>query len=141
MENYEYIRSFKRESDNDVDIDSDFPYDISSILHDYEENIVNCPRFLLPCAPETFQKTVTACEHIAEEFDGKLKATIDYSFFSATIELWCCYVEFCRGEFMSILHDISLNALSIQFTPLSSGDLHIEIRMPYFASAQVLDDE
>ena len=71
-----------------------------------------------------------------KEFSGRLKAKIDYSFFTATIEIWCCYVEFQRGEFMSILREISNHAISVRFTLLTSGDLHIEIVMPYFASMQ-----
>ena len=108
---------------------------IKGFLLSYERELRDNPRFLLPHAPAFFEKTVAACERIAKEFSGRLKAKIDYSFFT-TIEVWCCYVEFQREEFMSILREISNHAISVRFTPLTSGDLHIEIVMPYFASMQ-----
>ena len=40
---------------------------------------------------------------------------------------------------MSILHEISQYAMLIRFEPLTSGDLHIEILMPYFVSASSSD--
>ena len=45
-------------------------------------------------------------------------------------------IEFMRGEFMGTLQQISHHALSVCFTPHTSGDLHVEIRMPYFVAAQ-----
>ena len=113
---------------------------IENLLNLYESRLKDRPHFLLPYAPTIFEKTVVACERVAKEFSGKLKAKIDYSHFTATIELWCCYVEFVCGEFMSILHEISRHAISVRFTPLTSGDLHIEILIPYFASAQDLEE-
>ena len=89
---------------------------------------------MLPFAHALFEKNVEDCELIAKEFAGRIKATINYSCFTADIELWCCYVEFRYDEFMSILHKISHYTLLIQFTPLTSGELYIKIQMPYFIS-------
>ena len=136
MENFEYSKVFPSENEGANDLDPNETDIIKDFLHSYERELRDNPRFLLPYAPAIFEKTVAACERIAKEFSGRLKAKIDYSFFSATIEIWCCYVEFQRGEFMSILQEISNHAISVRFTPLTSGDLHIEIVMPYFASIQ-----
>ena len=134
MENFEYNKVFPSESEDANDLDPDEAETIKDFLRSYERELRDNPRFLLPYAPAIFEKTVAACEQIAKEFSGRLKAKIDDSFFSATIEIWCCYVEFQRGEFMSILREISNHAISVRFTPLTSGDLHFEIVMPYFAS-------
>ena len=136
MENFEYSKAFPSENEADNDIDSNKAEAIKVFLRKYERELRDSPRFLLPYAPTLFEKAVAACERIAKEFSGRLKAKIDYSFFTATIEVWCCYVEFQRGEFMSVLREISNHAISVRFTPLTSGDLHIEIVMPYFASVQ-----
>ena len=140
MENFEYNRVFPFESDEANDVDPDEAETIKDFLPSYERRLRGSPRFLLPFAPAIFEKTVVACERIAKEFSGRIKAKIDYSSFHATIELWCCYVEFEQGEFMSILHDLSHRTISVRFTPLTSGYLHIEIEMPYFISAQDLED-
>ena len=140
MENFEYNKVFPSEDGETDKLDPGEAETIADFLHSYEQKLRNNPRFLLPYAPAIFEKAVADCERIAKEFSGRLKAKIDYSFFSATIEVWCCYVEFQRGEFMSILQEISHHALSVRFTPLTSGDLHIEIVMPYFASARKLKD-
>ena len=138
MENYEYNKVYPFDSKY-FDIDPDEAEDIKKILLNHEQDLKNNPRFLLPFAPALFEKAVADCEQIAEEFSGRIKAKIDYSAYNASIEIWCCYVEFVHGEFMSILHEISQYAISIRFEPLTSGDLHIEILMPYFASASDSD--
>ena len=135
MENFEYSRVFPSANEADNDLDPNMAEAIKDFLRKYERELRDSPRFLLPYAPATFEKTVAACERIAKEFSGRLKAKIDYSFFTATIEVWCCYVEFQRGEFMTVLREISNHAVSVRFTPLTSGELHMEIVMPYFASA------
>lgn len=136
MENFEYSKAFPSENEADNDIDLGEGEAIKDFLRSYERELRDSPRFLLPYAPAIFEKAVAACERIAKEFSGRLKAKIDYSFFTATIEVWCCYVEFQRGEFMSILQEISNHAISVRFTPLTSGELHMEIAMPYFVSAR-----
>lgn len=140
MENYEYSRVFPFEDGEADAFDPDEAENIKEFLRRYDRKLKDGPRFLLPFAPAIFEKTVAACERIAKEFFGKIIAKIDYSVFTATIELWCSYVEFERGEFMNILHEISDHAISVRFTPLTSGDLHIEIQMPYFATVQDLEE-
>lgn len=136
MENFEYYRSFPSDSEEAGELAPGEAETMKGLLGIYERELRDKPRVILPFAPAMFEKTVAACERIAKEFSGSIRATIDYSYFAATIELWCCYAEFMRGEFMNILHEISRHALSVRFTPLTSGDLHVEIRMPYFAPVQ-----
>ena len=136
MKNYEYFKTFKSESADGLASNVDIRKAAKKEFLLYEQNLKNVPHTILPSAPELFEKTVAACEQIAEEFSGTIKATIDYTFFTATIELRMCYVEFMRGEFMGTLQQISHHALSVCFTPHTSGDLHVEIRMPYFVAAQ-----
>ena len=120
MENYEYNKAYPFDSE-DMDIAPDEVEDIRKILHHHG------------------QEPAPASEQIAEEFSGRIKAKIDYENYTASIEIWCCYVEFAHGKFMSILHEISQYAMLIRFEPLTSGDLHIEILMPYFVSASSSD--
>lgn len=141
MENYEYNKTFRFEDKSVIDLASDNVEDIAVFLNNYENKMRKKPRYLHPFAHAIFEKTILDCEKIAEEFSGRIKAQIDYSRFTATIELWCCYVEFGQGEFMNILHRISIIANSVRFTPLTSGDLHIEIEMPYFVSSQDIEDD
>ena len=138
MENFEYSRTFPSENEDD-DFSPDELEELANFVDIYEKSLMDKPHFILPQAPEIFEKTVEACEEVAREFSGRIKARIDYSFYTATIELWCCYVEFEYGEFLSVLQEISHHALSVRFTPLESGDLHIEIMMPYFVSLEVND--
>ena len=138
MENFEYSKTFPSKVGDADNLAYDEAEAIRNFLLNYERELKDTPQFLLPYAPAIFEKTLADCEQIAEEFGGRIKAKIDYSFFSATIELWCPYVEFAREEFMSILHEIALLAISVRFTPLTSGELHIAIQMPYFASARDL---
>lgn len=132
MENYEYNKTFPFEDKKDDDLDSEELEKIENFLLEYQKELKKRPQFILPAAPAIFEKTVAAWERVAKEFSGRIRAKIDYSHFTATIEVWCCYVEFEFGEFMDILNDISHAALSIHFTPLTSGELHIKILMPYF---------
>ena len=81
MENFEYSKVFPSESEDANDLDPDEAETIKDFLHSYERELRDNPRFLLPCAPAIFEKTVAACERIAKEFSGRLKAKIDYSFF------------------------------------------------------------
>ena len=140
MENFEYSKVFPPDSIDADEHDSGKAETMENLLNTYESAVRDNPHFLIPHAPAIFEKTVADCEQIAKEFSGRIKASIDYSHFSATIELWLCYVEFMHGEFMNVLHEISLFAKFVRFTPLTSGDLHIEIEMPYFVSAAVLED-
>lgn len=136
MENFEYYKAFPSNTEGTGELTPGEKETMKILLEKYEGELRDKPRVILPFAPAVFEKTVAACERVAEEFSGSIRATIDYSYFAAAIELRCCYVEFMRGEFMGILHELSRLALSIRFTPLTSGDLHVEIRMPYFAAAQ-----
>ena len=140
MENFEYSKVFPPKSAEANQLAPGESETIENLFNSYESAVRTNPHFLIPRAPAIFEKTVADCEQIAKEFSGRIKARIDFSHFTATIELWCCYVEFERGEFMSVLHEISLLAKYVRFTPLTSGDLHIEIEMPYFVSATVLED-
>ena len=121
MENFEYSKVFPSENEGDNDLTPNETEAIKNFLLNYERELRDSPRFLLPYAPALFEKAVAACERIAKEFSGRLKAKIDYSFFTATIEVWCCYVEFQRGEFMSVLREISNHAISVRFTPLNDN--------------------
>lgn len=134
MENFEYEKAFASEDERE-DFDREGAENVERLLRCYEAALRDKPHFVHPLAPIIFKKTVEDCEQIAKEFSGRIKAKIDYTHFSATIELWCCYVEFERREFMNTLHEISHFAESIRFTPLTSGELYIEIVMPYFVSA------
>lgn len=140
MENYEYNKTFQSVDELPIDSIPNTDKDIKDFLLTYETYLKSTPHFIIPSAPQLFQQAIANCEQIAKEFSGRLKAKIDYNHFKATIELWCCYVEFEQGEFMSILQSLSHQAKSICFTPLTSGDLHIEIEMPYFMSAQILEE-
>lgn len=134
MENYEYDKVFVPDG-QDNELSPVEREEMANLLHGYENGLTSVPRFILPFAPAIFEKTVAACERIAKEFSGRIRAKLDYSFFTATVELWCCYVEFERGEFMSILQEITHYALSVRFIPLTSGELYIMIQLPYFMSA------
>ena len=136
MENYEYSKVYPFDADDEDGIPPDEAERIMGFIHEQERDWITNPRFVLPAAPVIFEKTVAACEQIVKEFRGRLKAKIDYSSYSATIEMWCCYVDFDRGEFMSTLHYISKYAFTIRFEPLTSGELHIFIEMPYFISSK-----
>ncbi len=90
------------------------------------------PHVVDPVAAERFDEMVQACDLIAKEFSGKLKAAIDYENHSAEIVLECVYVDFRQDEFMGTLYRLAATARSICFLPLTSGFLKIEIVMPYF---------
>ena len=135
MENYEYDKVFASDSQDDDELRPGEREKMASLLHRYERDLIDSPKLVLPFAPALFEKTVAACECIAKEFSRRVKAKVDYSFFTATVELWCCYVEFERGEFMSILYEITNNAISVSFTPLTSGELHMKMQLPYFVPA------
>lgn len=141
MENYEYSKSFPFSAEEDIVHDPIEAEKILNFIHDCERDLIEHPKFLIPSAPEMFEETVAKCELIVKEFSGKIKAEINYSTYEATIDLWCVYVDFDRGEFMEILHDITHIALSIRFEPLISGDLHIKIYMPYFILARIKNEE
>lgn len=134
MENYEYEKLFSGENGlkKDIDPDSDEAEKIRKFLKSYEKALANCRYYIHPLAPKLFEETVRDCEQIAKEFSGRIKATINYTSFFATIELWCCYVEFRRSEFMHILQKISHRAIIVRLIPTTYNDLHIQIEMPYF---------
>ena len=136
MENYEYSKVYPFDAEDEDDFSPDEAERIVEFIHERERELKANPRFVHPAAPAVFERTVAACEQIVKEFRGRLKAKIDYSSYSATIEMWCCYVDFDRGEFMSTLHYISKYAFTIRFEPLTSGELHIFIEMPYFISSK-----
>lgn len=140
MENYVYEKSFASDSRDNDELSSDEIEETAKLLLRYERELKDNPKLVLPFAHAIFEKTVAACDQIAKEFSGRVKAKVDYSFFTATVELWCCYVEFERGEFMNILHEIAHYALSVRFIPLVSGELHIMIQLPYFVSPQNIEE-
>ena len=141
MENYEYSKTFSPSAEEDIDRGSTEAKEILNLIHAHERDLIEHPKFLIPFAPKIFEETVAKCELIVKEFSGKIKAEVNYSTYEATIDLWCVYVDFDRGEFMEILHDITHKALSIRFEPLTSGDLHIRIYMPYFILARMKNEE
>lgn len=140
MENYEYNKVYPFNIEDEDDFSPEEEESILDLIHSHERDLKENPRFVLPFSPMIFEKTVVACEQIVKEFGGRLKAVIDYTFYSATIEMWCCYVEFERGEFMSILQQISTYAFNVRFEPLTSGELHIFIEMPYFISSNNFEE-
>ena len=132
MENYEYEREFPLPEEFEDDIDPSTQNFVIEFLQKYNQSLKDSTHIIRPYAPMLFSRTIANCELIAKEFSGKIKATIDYSDFPASIKVWCLYAEFQRGEFMAILHKLSVFAESVRFTPLRTGDLLIEIEMPYF---------
>ena len=77
MENFEYSKVFPSEHEDANDLAPSNAKIIKDFLHSYERELRGSPRFLLPYAPAIFEKTVVACEQIAKEFSGRLKAKID----------------------------------------------------------------
>ena len=134
MENYVYEKKFPFPDDINWCDDPEEVEKLRRMIYDHRSDLPKRAYSVRPDAPALFAKTVEDCERIAETFAGRIKATINYSSFHAVIELWCCYVEFRNDEFMSTLHELSRHAASIVFMPLTSGDLHIQIEMPYFTS-------
>lgn len=134
MKNFEYERRF--ENEGSISLDPVETEVMGELLQMYESYLRSRPHFIHPSAPKVFKQTIADCERIAKAFSGRIKAKIDYTLFTATIELWCSHVEFDRGEFLCVLHEISHYAISIRFSTLTSGKLHIEIEMPYFIAAQ-----
>ena len=114
MENYIYELSFASDCQDNDDLSPAEMEEMAILLQRYDKGLKENPKFVLPFAHAVFEKTVAACERIAKEFSGRIKASIDYSFYSATVELWCCYVEFECGEFMSVLRELTDCALAIQ---------------------------
>jgi len=137
MEDYEYSKEFPPDSDN-VEFSPDEIEKIKRLFHGYKQDLQDNPRLIIPLASEIFNEMVAACELVVKEFSGKIKAKVDYSNYEATIEMWCGYVEFQQGEFMDVLHLLSENAKFIRFTPLVTGELYVQISMPYFVSAKTL---
>lgn len=83
-------------------------------------------------AAAQFIQMAEACDLIAKEFSGKLKAAVDFEYQEACITLECVYVEFKRDEFMGILQEIVKRACRVWFEPLTSGFLRVKIFMLYF---------
>lgn len=131
MENFEYEREYpfpKGLGEYDADEVEAFRALLFQSPRPKKEMI----HLLIPYAPKLFQQMLVQCDKIARTFCGKVKAVVDYTKFVATIELWCCYVDFDRGELLHVLSQLSLYANSIHFLPLTSGDLYTRIELPYF---------
>lgn len=105
---------------------------MAQVMKDYHTYIESIPHLANPIFVCHFNKMVAAFDLIAREFSGRLRATVDYSHFSAKIVLECVYIEFCHGEFIEILKRIASTALRINISVLNSGFLQIEVLMPYF---------
>ena len=142
MENYEYNKIFPPNiEEGEDDVSPDEAKRMIEFIHSMEKDKKENPRFLIPSAPMIFERMVSDCEQIVKEFGGRLKAEIDYSSYSATIEMWCCYVEFERGEFMNTLQEISRYAMSVRFEPLITGEQHVFILMPYFIALRDFEED
>lgn len=135
MENFEYSKSFPFADENDDASAADEFERIKAFLRNRQEEARHIPRFIIPGAPAIFEEMTAAWELVAKESGGRLGAKIDYTSYDATIEVWCDEVEFYSDIFMGILRGTTKASLSISFEPLASGELHIEIRMPYFTQA------
>ena len=131
MENFEYEREYPFPEG----LGEDFEPGEAEAFREYlrrGRRQKNAVHLLIPHAPRLFQQTLGQCDKIAQAFCGKVKASVNYTDFTAVIELWCSYVDFDRGEFLNVLSLLSLSAASIRFLPLTSGDLYIRIELPYF---------
>ncbi len=133
MENYVYEKEYPMGEEVMDAIDSISPAEVLALLAKQRRFMREHMYLVFPPAPQIFDGLIKDCEAIVKEFCGKIKATIDYSSFTATIELWCTYVEFRGDEFMYTLQKLLLYATTIRFSPLTSGMLHIWIDIPYLA--------
>lgn len=97
------------------------------------EYIKTVPHVVNKIDAAEFYRMVAACNRIAKEFSGKLKATVDFKCYEANITMECVYVDFVVGEFMGILRNMAAKAFQVRFEPLTSGFLRISILMPYFS--------
>lgn len=102
----------------------------------FQEHLHSLPFVVNEKAATEFDKMANACDKIAKEFSGTLKATVDYKNHEANIVMECVYVEFRVGEFMDTLREIAAKALQVDFQPLTSGFLRVYISMPYFSFAK-----
>lgn len=103
---------------------------------DFQEYLQTLPFTVNDESAAEFDKMVVACDKIAKEFSGKLQATVDYQSHEANIRMECVYIEFLVGEFMDTLREIATKALRVDFQPLTSGFLRVDISMPYFEYAK-----
>lgn len=96
------------------------------------EALQRLPHIVNPLAAARFDKAVKACDAIAKEFSGRIKAAVDFEIYEATIVLECAYIEFRHHEFMETLAALSLISQNIQITSTPSELFRIDISMPYF---------
>lgn len=135
MENYAYNKSFPFESRNGCASAAEEAERLENLILRRQEKRKRRAQLIIPGAPAIFEKSVAAWERVAQEYGGRISAKIDYTYYAATIEIWCSIAGFDSGKFMDVLHDITEAALSIYFTPLASGKPHIEMLLPYFIPA------
>lgn len=73
MKNYEYFKTFKSESADGLASNVDIRKAAKKEFLLYEQNLKNISHTILPSAPELFEKTVAACEQIAEDICATAK--------------------------------------------------------------------
>ncbi len=132
MENYVYEKAYPIREELEAAVRSDDKEEVAEYLRRCRRSKRKTAHLVIPPTPQIFERLIADCEMLVKEFCGKIRATIDYSAFSATIELWCDYVEFRDDEFLCILQRVAFYATTIRISPLATGTLHIWIDIPYF---------
>lgn len=95
MENYVYEKEYPFPEDID-EREGDEADAIREYLRAHPIRQEKAAHAVLPFGPRLFEKTVADCETIAGAFCGKLRAVIDYTKFTASIDLWFCCAAFRR---------------------------------------------
>lgn len=131
MENYVYEKEYLFPEDID-EREGDEADAIREYLRAHPIRQEKAAHAVLPFGPRLFEKTVADCETIAEAFCGKLRAVIDYTKFTASIDLWFCYAAFRRGEYMDLLQAVIFRTISVELEALPSRDLRVHLELPYF---------
>lgn len=104
---------------------------ITKLIH-RAEALKRLPHMVNPVAAVRFNRAVKACDAMAKEFSGRIKATLDFETYEASIILECAYIEFRHHEFMETLAALSLISQNIRIASTPSDLFRIDISMPYF---------
>lgn len=94
--------------------------------------LCSLPHMIDPTAKTNFDKLVDVCDAIAQDFFGKMTATVDWEYYEASIELELDYIEFYQDLSMDDFYLLVDAANSIRIFATPTNRFCIRAYLPYF---------
>lgn len=98
----------------------------------YFDALEAVPKVINPEEKENYEYLLNRCDAWAREVGGRVRGTVDFRHWGATIEFFLPFIEFASPEQLQLMKEISEKCATVLFEPADEGGLRMSMLFYYF---------